>query len=93
MKTQSTNSLCELSSSPLTREAERCGYDDSLGSKIFQRTEDDNKVAPSIEDKLFIKLMDKESYIDDGNSWVAPLPFRRSRPLLPNNREQALNRF
>ena len=93
VKTQSTNSLCELSSSPLTREAERCGYDDSLGSKIFQRTEDDNKVAPSIEDKLFIKLMDKESYIDDGNSWVAPLPFRRSRPLLPNNREQALNRF
>ena len=93
VKTQSTNSLSELSSSPLTREAERCGYDDSLGSKIFQRTEDDNKVAPSIEDKLFIELMDKESYIDDGNSWVAPLPFRPSRPLLPNNREQALNRF
>lgn len=67
--------------------------DDSLGSRIFQRTEDDNKVAPSIEDKQFINLMDKEMFIDEGNSWVAPLPFRTSRSHLPNNREQALSRF
>ena len=67
--------------------------DCSLGSRIFEKTEEDNKVALSIEDRQFIQLMDKEMFIDDANSWVAPLPFRTPRPRLPNNREQALTRF
>ncbi|KAI4876335.1 hypothetical protein NFI96_002704 [Prochilodus magdalenae] len=67
--------------------------DDFLGSAIFQHTEHDNKVAPSIEDKQFIELMDKEMFIGEENSWVAPLPFRTARSRLPNNREQALNRL
>ncbi|KAK0132197.1 hypothetical protein N1851_032987 [Merluccius polli] len=37
--------------------------------------------------------MDKEMFMDNNNSWVAPLPFRTQRPRLPNNREQALARF
>ena len=37
--------------------------------------------------------MDREVYIDDSNSWVAPLPFRSPRPHLPNNREQAAKRL
>lgn len=65
--------------------------DDSLGSKIFQYTEDNNKVAPPIENKQLIELMENEILINEGNSWVAPLPFRTSRPRLPNNREQALS--
>lgn len=60
--------------------------DHSLGSKIFERTEDDNKVAPSIEDKQFIQLMNKEMFMNDAYSWVAPLPFHTPRPRLPNNR-------
>ncbi|KAK0138987.1 hypothetical protein N1851_024461 [Merluccius polli] len=79
----------DVRSSQLTRVPE----DDSLGSKIFQRTVDDNKVASSIEDKLLIELIDKEMFINKGNSWIAPLPFCTSRSRLPNNREQALNRF
>ncbi|KAK0143480.1 hypothetical protein N1851_018392 [Merluccius polli] len=67
--------------------------DRQLGSKIFEITEDDNKVAPSIEDRQFVQLMDKEMFMDNNNSWVAPLPFRTQRPRLPNNREQALARF
>nr|XP_055053838.1 uncharacterized protein LOC129438965 [Misgurnus anguillicaudatus] len=37
--------------------------------------------------------MDREMFMDDTNSWVAPLPFRFPRQRLPNNREQALSRF
>nr|XP_049576325.1 uncharacterized protein LOC125968877 [Syngnathus scovelli] len=32
-------------------------------------------------------------YMDNDNHLVAPLPFRDQRPLLPNNREQALKRL
>lgn len=67
--------------------------DRSLGSKIFERTEDDNKVAPSIEYRHLIQLMDREMFIDDANSRGAPLPFRIPRPRLPNNRKLALTRF
>ncbi|KAK7919305.1 hypothetical protein WMY93_010589 [Mugilogobius chulae] len=56
-------------------------------------TPEDNKPAMSIEDKMFLELMDNEVYMDDDNHWVAPLPFRNPRPLLPNNREQALKRL
>lgn len=38
-------------------------------------------------------MMEKEVYQNGGNSWVAPLPFRSSRPELPSNREQALKRL
>ncbi|KAK7930587.1 hypothetical protein WMY93_006982 [Mugilogobius chulae] len=66
---------------------------DCLGLNVFQITPEDNKPAMSIEDKMFLELMDKEVYMDNDNHWVAPLPFRNSRPLLPNNREQALKRL
>lgn len=64
-----------------------------LGNNIFKRTQDDEKVAPSIEDRAFIKLMDKEMFIDSSNSWVAPLPFRIPRQRLPNNRDQSMKRL
>ncbi|XP_040197695.1 uncharacterized protein LOC120930586 [Rana temporaria] len=64
-----------------------------LGDSVYQTTCDDNKIAPSVEDKEFIKIMDKEFFKDNSNSWVAPLPFRVPRLTLPNNRGQALTRF
>ncbi|KAJ8349415.1 hypothetical protein SKAU_G00245450 [Synaphobranchus kaupii] len=67
--------------------------DCSFGSTIFERTKDDDKVGLSIEDRLFLELMDKEMFMDNTNSWVAPLPFRSPRRRLPNNREQALSRL
>lgn len=60
---------------------------------VFQQTKDDNKFAPSAEDKLFLDIMEKEFSKDSSNSWVAPLPFREPRRLLPNNREYAVRRF
>ncbi|KAL2082436.1 hypothetical protein ACEWY4_022254 [Coilia grayii] len=67
--------------------------EDRLGQNVFDRTEQDNKLAPSVEDEIFLKIMDKEVYRNDSQSWVAPLPFRQPRQRLLNNREQALKRF
>ncbi|XP_028822925.1 uncharacterized protein LOC114778148, partial [Denticeps clupeoides] len=64
-----------------------------LGRTVFNQTERDNKLAPSIEDDIFLKMMDKEVYRNESNSWVAPLPFRQPRQRLPNNRDQAVKRF
>lgn len=65
---------------------------DSLGRNVFQRTQQDDQLGLSIEDELFLDLMDKEVYMDEANCWVAPLPFRPNRPCLPNNRQHATNR-
>ena len=65
----------------------------TLGQTVFNRTEHDNKLAPSIEDTLFLEIMDKAMYRDDDNSWVAPLPFKEPRQPMPNNRELARSRF
>lgn len=63
-----------------------------LGSTVFEKTNND-KVGQSIGDRLFLQLMDREMYMDDAKSWVAPLPFRPSQPQLPDNRGQALHRL
>lgn len=48
---------------------------DNLGDNIFIRREDDEKLAPSQQDVQFLKIMKKEMYQDETNSWVAPLSF------------------
>ncbi|KAK0156512.1 hypothetical protein N1851_000181 [Merluccius polli] len=58
---------------------------DTLGNTIFERTKEDDKVGLSIEDRLFLELMDKDIFMDDTNSWVDPLPFRSPQRQLPNN--------
>ncbi len=64
-----------------------------LGCSVFQRTRDDNKPALSVEDCLFMEIMDNKFFSDSDNSWVGPLPFRYPRPSLPNNREHAVTRL
>ncbi|KAL6465183.1 hypothetical protein MHYP_G00253160 [Metynnis hypsauchen] len=66
---------------------------DKLGDTVFKGNPDDDKPALSVEDKIFLSIMEKEMYMNDENHWVAPLPFRSSRPILPNNKEQALKRL
>ena len=60
---------------------------------VFNRTENDNKPAPSVEDTIFMKIMDINVYRDDANSLVAPLPVRELRRPLPNNNGLEVNRF
>lgn len=69
------------------------GRTDNLGSSVFGRSKDDNKLALSLEDKAFLAIMDAEVYQNEENSWVTPLPFCAPRRRLPNNREQALKRL
>lgn len=90
---ENTLSFSNLKCLQLFSESNQNVSDGSLGSKIFERTTDDNKVAPSVEDRYFIHLMDKGMFLDDANNWVAPVPFRAPRPRLPNNREYAFKRF
>jgi hypothetical protein len=54
---------------------------------MFERSENDNKPAMSIEDKAFLSIMDKEMYKDIAGRWMAPLPFTQDRECLPNNRK------
>ncbi|XP_056400351.1 uncharacterized protein LOC130294492 [Hyla sarda] len=69
------------------------GDTDELGCKVFERTRDDDKLAPSVEDTLFLEIMDREVFRDKSGSWVAPLPFRSPRHRLPDNKVQAEKRF
>lgn len=64
-----------------------------LGSSVYQSTSHDDKVGMSIEDRVFLDITDKEVYMNDSNSWVAPLPFKPNRPSLPNNKWQAAKRL
>lgn len=64
-----------------------------LGQTVFSLKKNDNKLASSIEDEIFLKLMNKEVHRNETSSWVAPLLFRKPRPWLPNNREQAVKSF
>lgn len=66
---------------------------DNLGRTIFSRTDNDHKLAPSMEDIRFLQIMDAEVHQDHSGSWVAPLPFRSPRQQLPNNRRQAHDRL
>ncbi|KAG7471657.1 hypothetical protein JOB18_010271 [Solea senegalensis] len=63
--------------------------EDSLGKGV-QQTPDDDQPAMSVEDQAFLDIMDREVFMDDSNSWVAPLPFRQPRCRLPSNRTQAV---
>lgn len=59
---------------------------------VFSRTSEDNLPGLSIDDKDFLHLMETEIYKAPDGSWTAPLPFRRNRQRLPNNKSQALRR-
>ncbi|XP_033119843.1 uncharacterized protein LOC117119135 [Anneissia japonica] len=67
--------------------------DDSLGARLFECSRNDNKVGMSMEDKAFIKIMDKTVCQNEVGNWVAPLPFRYPTTNLPNNKVQAENRL
>lgn len=63
----------------------------NMGCNMFETTANDSKLALSIEDVAFLKIMDSEVYRDKEKNWVAPVPFKVPRKRLPNNRRQAVN--
>lgn len=76
-----------LALSPCSRPTE-----ESLGKTVFCHSDTDNQLAPSVEDMIFLKNMETV-FKDKTNSWVAPLPFRSPRRLLPDNRPCAYKRL
>ncbi|XP_038071932.1 uncharacterized protein LOC119740640 [Patiria miniata] len=65
----------------------------NISSDIFRESPEDYKKALSVEDEIFLSIMNDAFVKDDGNSWVAPLPFRCPRRRLPDNRQQVVNRL
>lgn len=66
--------------------------DPTMTFPIFQRTSQDDTRSLSAEDKEFLSVMDSDFRKDASGNWIAPLPFRRDRPVHPNNRPQAMRR-
>ncbi|XP_048737549.2 uncharacterized protein LOC125652183 [Ostrea edulis] len=62
------------------------------GDNVFMKTPDDDRTGLSVEDRIFLKLMDTSFTKDKDGLWTAPLPFRENHLDLPNNRTQALRR-
>jgi hypothetical protein len=60
-----------------------------LKDDIFVRTSNDNKVAPSVEDKKILSLIKSDFQQDDTGYWSAPLLFKQPNPPMPNNRLHA----
>jgi hypothetical protein len=59
---------------------------------LFLKTEHDEKLGYSVEDREFLKLMEIGFVKDEQDQWTAPLPFGTGRPNLASNRELALKR-
>ncbi|XP_070546110.1 uncharacterized protein [Ptychodera flava] len=65
----------------------------NFSTTIFKRTPYDEQKAPSIEDKQFLDIMQREVHINEEGNLELPLPFMQDPKKLPNNRQSALNRF
>lgn len=59
---------------------------------IFKTTQCDEKLGLSIEDHLFMDIVESKFTKGVDGHWMAPLPFKPSRQLLPNNRLLAIRR-
>ena len=60
---------------------------------VYHTTPEDNDVALSREDRQFLKIVEEGIHKDALGNWEMPLPFRTEDVVMPNNREQALNRL
>lgn len=58
---------------------------------IFRKHKDDEEIGLSVEDREFIHIMENEMKLEEGN-WTAPLPFKRDKPAIPNNKVMTLKR-
>ena len=56
------------------------------------RSVDDEKKGYSIEDKMFLDIMDHEFFKTSDGNWIFPFPFCSPRPRLLNNINDALKR-
>lgn len=55
-------------------------------ANVYHIQADDNETGLSADDREFMDLMVKYFQKDRDGRWKAPLPFRKPRQVLPNNR-------
>ena len=60
---------------------------------VYKTTPEDNEISMSREDRQFIRIMEKGIHKNEYGNWEMPLPFRSQEVIMPNNREQAMNRL
>ncbi|KAJ8020558.1 hypothetical protein HOLleu_40182 [Holothuria leucospilota] len=65
----------------------------TIGQDVFLTTCMDEQIGPSCDEREFSQLMAEEMVKDGNGNWCAPLPFRKERPQLPNNKSQAERRL
>ena len=63
-----------------------------IGSSVFQTTNSDDQLGLSVEDRMFLSMMDREVHRGDNGHWISPFPFKRPRRRLPDNRQHAAKR-
>ena len=80
-------------SHPALKNFKQGRFSDGIGKNVFQKTKDDNKLGTSVEDSQFISLMNCNMLKNNNGYWEAPLPLKRPRVPLPNNKTQAYNRL
>ena len=59
---------------------------EEFGINVLQTTIDNEKLGISIKEKEFLNIIENQFIRDKNGCWSAPLPFKLSIPLLPNNR-------
>ncbi|XP_033745498.1 uncharacterized protein LOC117331014 [Pecten maximus] len=64
----------------------------SSEESLFVRTLEDNLPGPSIDDLVFLEMMEREMTKNSEGYWEAPLPLHKERKRLPNNRDEAMKR-
>ncbi|XP_070196629.1 uncharacterized protein [Littorina saxatilis] len=79
-------------SAPFAQRLPLVSEEDELGSTVFRRTKDDEKIGLSVEDNKFVAMMDKRFQKNADGRWSAPLPLRSENNAVINNREQAVRR-
>ena len=65
---------------------------ESIGNSVFQITDSDDQPGLSVEDRLFLSMMDREFHRGDNGQRIAPLPFKEPGRRLTDNRQQAAKR-
>ncbi|KAJ8041002.1 hypothetical protein HOLleu_15480 [Holothuria leucospilota] len=84
--TNPLGSTCE--SHIYARDIQSCLHDD-----IYVERKEDERKAMSIEDERFIKIMSDGVYTNGQGNLEFPLPFKKGKETLPNNRTLATGRL
>ncbi|KAJ8036706.1 hypothetical protein HOLleu_20758 [Holothuria leucospilota] len=84
--TNPLGSTCE--SHIYAKDIQSCLHDD-----IYVKRKEDERKAMSIEDERFIKIMSDGVYTNGQGNLEFPLPFKRGKETLPNNRTLATGRL